>query len=139
MVGHRPAAHAACRGLGSTPQLTSSEKGVIASWIERSGDKASLKFSERTADGWSAPKTIASGAGWFLSWADAPTVMRMSNGTLVADWSVTTREEVEGYDTLMTYSKDEGRTWAAPFKPHRTSRRQSRVTTFVEMPDRGLG
>jgi hypothetical protein len=127
-------------GSSSTPQLTSSGKGLIASWIERSGDKASLKFSERTADGWSAPKTVASGAGWFLSWADAPTVMRMSNGTLVADWFVTTREEVEGYDTLMTYSKDEGRTWAAPFKPHRDkTKTQHGFTTFVEMPDKGLG
>ena len=128
------------QGQSSTPQLTSSSKGLIASWIERSGDRASLKFSERTADGWSAPKTVASGSGWFLSWADAPTVMRMSSGTLVADWFVTTREEVEGYDTLMSYSKDEGRTWAAPFKPHRDkTKTQHGFTTFVEMPDKGLG
>lgn len=127
-------------GMSSTPQLTSSGKGLIASWVEQSDDQASLKFSERTPDGWSPSKTVSSGSGWFLSWADAPSVMRMASGTLVANWFVTTREEVEGYDTLMTYSTDDGRTWAKPFKPHRDkTKTQHGFTTYVEMPDKGLG
>ena len=36
------------------PQLSVSKRGVLLSWIERSGDLATLKFSERTATGWIA-------------------------------------------------------------------------------------
>lgn len=124
----------------SIPHLSASSHGVIASWVEQDGARASLKFANRTADGWSAPTTVASGTGWFLSWADAPSVMRLSDGTLVADWFVTTREEIEAYNTLMSYSKDEGKTWAKPFLPHRDqSQTQHGFPTIVEMPDRQVG
>ena len=127
-------------GTSNTPQLTSSDKGVIASWIEQVDDKATLRFSEHTPSGWSAPKTVASGTGWFLSAADAPSVIRMSDGTLVADWFITTRIEVEGYDIHMSYSKDDGRTWAKAFKPHRDKAKiQHGFATLFEMPGKGLG
>jgi len=127
-------------GKSFTPQLTSSPAGVIASWIELSEDAATLKFAERTAGGWSPATTVASGSNWFLSPADAPTVLRLSSGTLVADWFVATREEIEAYDVLMSYSKDGGRTWARGFKPHRDkTTTQHGFATIVEMPDKGVG
>jgi hypothetical protein len=83
---------------------------------------------------------VASGGNWFLSWADAPSVQRLSNGTLVADWFVTTRAEIEAYDILMSYSTDDGRTWARPFKPHRDkTTTQHGFATLFEMPDKGVG
>jgi hypothetical protein len=42
-----------------------------------------LRFAERTATGWSEPRTVASGADWFVNWADVPSVIRLANGTLV--------------------------------------------------------
>lgn len=60
-------------GADSTqPQLTVSARGALLSWIERSGDRATLKFSERTARGWTRAMTAASGADWFVNWADVP-------------------------------------------------------------------
>ena len=68
------------------PQLTVSSRGALLSWIERTGNVATLKFAERTPSGWTPPKTVASGSDWFVNWADVPSVVRMSNGTLVAHW-----------------------------------------------------
>jgi hypothetical protein len=122
------------------PQLTSSPAGVIASWTEMAGDTATLKFSERTSSGWSPAATAASGKNWFVSPADAPSVLKLSSGTLVADWFVATRIEIEAYDTLMSYSKDGGRTWAPPFKPNRDkTTTQHGFASVVELPDKGVG
>ncbi len=125
----------------SLPQLTSSDRGVIASWIEQSGQSTTtLKFSERTAAGWSAPMTIASGNNWFLSYADPPNVLRRSDGTLVANWLVSTNPLLEGSDLNITYSKDDGKTWAKPFLPHHDGTKgQHAFPSFFEMPGNGLG
>src|SRR5690606_26782893 len=57
------------------PQLHSSRRGVILSWIEPDGPTATLKFAERTAEGWSEPRVVASGNNWFVNWADVPSVV----------------------------------------------------------------
>src|SRR6187455_559715 len=62
------------------PQLSVSPRGVLLSWIERNGDLATLKFSERTATGWSPARTVASGRDWFVNWADVPSVLRLRSG-----------------------------------------------------------
>jgi hypothetical protein len=63
------------------PQLSRSANGLLLSWIEEDGRKATLRFSERTAAGWSAPRDVASGGDWFVNWADAPPVLRLANGS----------------------------------------------------------
>ena len=128
-------------GPGSfAPQLTNSPAGVILSWIEQTGERSTLAFSERTAGTWSAPGTAAAGGGWFVSWADVPSVLRLSSGTLVSAWFVATREEIEAYDTYLSYSTDDGRSWAQPFTPHHDkTTTQHGFATLVEMPDTGLG
>src|SRR5881409_3118039 len=54
------------------PQLSALGSRVVLSWLERSGDNASLRFSDRTDTGWSEPRTVASGTNWFVNWADVP-------------------------------------------------------------------
>src|SRR5262249_19654297 len=74
-------------GASSAPQLSVSREGVpLLSWLEVADDKAVLKFAERNANGWSEPKTVASGTDWFINDSDVPSVIRMSNGTLAANW-----------------------------------------------------
>ena len=128
-------------GNSSLPQLTSSDRGVIASWIERTGQSTStLKFSERTASGWSAPVTIATGNNWFLSYADPPNVLRRGDGTLVANWLVSTNPRLEGSDLNLTYSTDNGKTWAKSFLPHHDGTQgQHAFPSFFELPNSGLG
>jgi hypothetical protein len=91
---------------------------LILSWIERAGATTTLKFAERTGSGWTVPVTAASGADWFLSYADPPAVMRLSNGTLVAQWLQHTDARIEAMDLKLSYSTDGGNTWAPSFSPH---------------------
>ena len=128
-------------GNSSLPQLTSSDRGVIASWIERTGQSTStLKFSERTASGWSAPITISTGSNWFLSYADPPNVLRRGDGTLIANWLVSTNPRLEGSDLNLTHSKDNGKTWAKSFLPHHDGTQgQHAFPSFFELPNNGLG
>ena len=102
----------------SLPQLSVSSRGVLLSWVERTGDLATLKFSERTATGWSEPRMVASGRDWFVNWADVPSVMRLPSGTVVAHWLQKSGADTYAYDVRLSYSTDEGKTWAPSFIPH---------------------
>jgi hypothetical protein len=61
-------------------------RGLLLSWVERDGQEATLRFAERTAAGWSAPRDVASGNDSFVNWADVPSVVRLASGELVAHW-----------------------------------------------------
>ena len=100
------------------PQLSVSKRGVLLSWIERSGDLATLKFSERTATGWSPARTIASGRDWFVNWADVPSALRLPSGALVAHWLQKSAASTYAYDVRLSYSLDDGKTWSPSFLPH---------------------
>jgi hypothetical protein len=124
----------------SAPQLAVSDRGVILSWIESAGTTTTLKFAEQAGSGWTTPISVVSGSDWFLSYADVPSVMRKNDGTLVAQWLRMTDPRTEGYDLLLSYSKDDGRTWAPPFTPHHDGTRfQHGFASFVELPGDGLG
>jgi len=128
-------------GTSSTePQLTASGENVILAWVERAGATSTLKFAQRTDEGWSAPLTAASGADWFLSYADPPAVMRLSNGTLVAQWLQQTDPRLEAMDLKLSYSKDEGKTWAPALTPHHDgTKTQHAFASMFEMPGSTLG
>lgn len=122
------------------PQLTSSSKGAVLSWLDQGETDTTLRFSERTSNGWSAPATVSSGKDWFVTDADVPTVLRMKDGTLVANWYPTTDESIEAYDTLLSYSRDEGKTWAKAFSPHHDrTKTQHGFISLLELADGGLG
>jgi len=126
----------------SDPQVTTSDRGVLLSWVEQApaGRTSTLKFAERGSSGWSAPVTVASGEDWFVSYADPPTVMRLSDGTLVASWLVLTDILKEATELHLSYSRDEGKTWSQSFLPHhdRTTSQHAFASLF-ELPGRALG
>ena len=100
------------------PQLSVSTRGVLLSWIERAGDLATLKFAERTASGWSAARTIASGRDWFVNWADVPSVLRLPSGAIVAHWLQKSGPSTYAYDVRLSHSTDDGKTWSGSYLPH---------------------
>jgi hypothetical protein len=100
------------------PQLSVSKRGVLASWVERAGDLATLKFAERTATGWTAARTVASGRNWFVNWADVPSILRLPSGALVAHWLQKSAASTYAYDVRLSYSTDDGQTWSPSFTPH---------------------
>lgn len=124
----------------SEPQLTGSDRGLVLSWLEQEGTTKRLRFSERTADGWTPPTTAATGEDWFLSYADVPSVMRLSTGTLVAQWLEETDALLAAYNLRLSYSNDNGRTWAPSFMPHHDGTiTQHGFASMVELPGGGLG
>ncbi|MFP5379557.1 MAG: sialidase family protein, partial [Vicinamibacteria bacterium] len=122
------------------PQLSVSERGVLLSWIERQGETAVLKFAERTATGWSTPRTIARGDDWFVNWADVPSALRLADGTLVAHWLQKSGPDTYAYDVRLSYSTDDGRTWARSFTPHHDgTQTEHGFASLFQMPGAGLG
>ena len=128
-------------GPGSAqPQLSASDRGVLLSWIEKPGTRATLKFAERTANGWSAPREVASGDDWFVNWADVPSVVRLADGTLAAHWLQKSGPDTYAYDVRLSYSKDEGRTWSPSFTPHHDgTQTEHGFASLFQMPGAGLG
>jgi hypothetical protein len=124
----------------SLPRLIATDAGVILSWVERAGPKTTLKFAERTTSTWGAPITVASGNDWFVSYADPPSVLRLSSGTLVAQWEQQTDPRIEAMDLRMSYSTDGGRTWVPSFTPHHDgTMTQHAFPSLFELPGHALG
>lgn len=122
------------------PQLTTSPRGVLLSWIERAGPRATLRFAERTPGGWSPARTVASGDDWFVNWADVPSVLRLDDGTLAAHWLQKSGDATYAYDVRLSYSTDDGRTWAAAFSPHHDgTQREHGFASLFQLPGQGLG
>lgn len=121
-------------------QLTSSDKGVLASWIEYVDDKATLKFSEYSSSGWSPATVVAAGGDWFVTEADTPAVLRLSSGALAANWLQSTDPDVEASNLQLAYSTTDGKTWSKPFLPHHDgTKTQHAFAALFETPSRGLG
>lgn len=100
------------------PQLNVQGDRLLLSWMERTNRRATLKFADRTASGWSEPRVVASGDDWVVNWADVPSVVRLADGSLAAHWLQERRAGTEAYDVRLAFSSDEGRTWSAPTSPH---------------------
>ena len=121
------------------PQLTVSKRGVLMSWIERTGPQATLKFAERTKDGWTSPRVVASGSDWFVNWADVPSVLRMDDGTLVGHWLQKSGKDTYAYDVRLSRSTDDGKTWSPSFIPHSDgTQTEHGFASLFQMPT-GLG
>jgi hypothetical protein len=122
------------------PQLTSSGRGLLLSWIERDGPKATLRFAEKTSSGWTPARTVASGSDWFVNWADVPSVVRLANGTVVGHWLQKSGSDTYAYDVRLAYSKDDGKTWSPSFTPHSDgTKTEHGFASLFEMPGASLG
>jgi hypothetical protein len=122
------------------PQMTVSPRGILLSWIEQANGAASLRFAERSADGWTPARTAASGTDWFVNWADVPSVLRLDNGTLAAHWLQKSGADTYAYDVRLAYSKDDGRSWSPSFTPHHDgTKTEHGFASLFQMPGAGLG
>jgi len=101
----------------SVPQMTVAGGRVVLSWVEREGTKSTLKFSERTATGWSAPAVVVASDKLMVNSADVPSVRAMPDG-FAADWMMESGPDPEAYDLRVAFSAD-GKTWTMPVAPNR--------------------
>jgi hypothetical protein len=102
------------------PDLFATADGrVILSWVEKVREKRyALRFAARDAAGWSEARTVAEGENWFVNWADFPSVIQLSDGSLAAHWLVKSGPGTYAYDVNISRSKDGGKTWGKPVVPH---------------------
>jgi hypothetical protein len=122
------------------PQLSVHGNRLVISWIERAGETATLRFAERTADGWTAARTAASGSNWFVNWADVPSVIPLQNGDLAAHWLQKSGSSTYAYDVRLSFSKDGGRTWTPSVTPHHDgTKTEHGFASLFQMPGAGLG
>jgi hypothetical protein len=108
------------------PELSVGASGrVLLSWVERTGERRyALRFASREATGWSEARTVSEGENWFVNWADFPSVVELSDGSLAAHWLVKSGSGTYAYDVNVSRSADGGRTWGPPVVPH-TDRTQT--------------
>ena len=122
------------------PQLAAEGDRLLVSWIERSGDRATLKFADRTTTGWSEPRTVVTGADFFVNWADVPSVVRLADGSLAAHWLQKSAASTYAYDVRLVFSVDDGRTWSAPASPHHDGTQSEHgFASLFQVPRAGLG
>ena len=88
----------------------------LLSWTEPTTDSAdALRYAVWEGMGWSAPRTAATGADWFVNWADTPGVIAAGDGRLVAHWLAMHPggESPYAYDVQISTSAGES-DWADP-------------------------
>src|SRR5262245_828701 len=122
------------------PQLSSIGDRVVLSWIERAGENATLRFADRTDSGWSEPRSVASGADWFVNWADVPSVIPLQHESMAAHWLEKSASSTYAYDLRIAFSRDRGRTWSSAITPHHDgTRTEHGFASLFPMPGQGLG
>ncbi len=125
-------------GLGSAePHLAGSGDGVYLSWLEKmpSGGYA-LKLSRWDGERWSERHTVHASERIFSNWADFPSIMVLSDGSLVAHWLEKAGGSYE-YDVWIAQSRDGGKSWSKPERPHRDGTLSEHG--FVSLVNRGSG
>ena len=122
------------------PQLSAQGNRVVLSWVERAGDSATLRLSERTDAGWSDARTVASGTNWFVNWADVPSVIPLPHESMAAHWLQKSASSTYAYDVRLAFSRDRGQTWPPSVTPHHDgTRTEHGFASLFPMPGQGLG
>lgn len=121
-------------GVGSgEPYLSSSEDGVVMSWLQRSAQGGHDVLVARLGpEGWSPARVVAHGDDFFVNWADFPSVVGGGDGSLWVHWLQRTPGPGLAYDIRVARSTDGGDSWSEPWTPHedRTPTEHGFVTLF---------
>src|SRR5688572_30667358 len=83
-----PVSVATPAGTGAAhPFLTTRTDGaLLMSWTEPAGDKHAVKFASFANGKWSAPRTVVERDDLFVNWADFPSIVSGSEGSLIVHW-----------------------------------------------------
>ncbi|MDW3192808.1 MAG: exo-alpha-sialidase [Cytophagales bacterium] len=103
-------------GNNGLPYLETGLDGVLrCSWVETSGDTATLKFSTFQNEQWTTPEKVASGTNWFVNWADYPKISASEN-VMIAHYLQKSAPDTYAYDVKVKVRNSSG--WSEPFKVH---------------------
>jgi hypothetical protein len=106
-------------GAGSAlPHVADAGAQAILSWVEPADSGHMLRFARWDGAQWSEPRTVAQGTGWFVNWADFPSVVPLDDRQLAAHWLQRSAEGTYAYDVVVSQSQDGGATWSPGVRPH---------------------
>ena len=98
------------------PFLAPDGAGVWMSWLEPA--QGGYRLAASRFDGsWTDPVTVAEGDGFFVNWADFPSI-RMAGERMVAHWLWRRGPATYDYGVRLAWSEDGGATWSPPWTPH---------------------
>lgn len=129
-------------GDSREPELTPTQDGsVILSWVERLDEKRhALKAAAIGPHGSMGAFTVAEGDNWFVNWADFPSVIALTDGTMAAHWLVKSGVGTYAYDVNISISKDGGNSWTKPLVPHRdNTQTEHGFVSLIPLADGRLG
>lgn len=108
----------------------------LLSWIEKDKDGSyTLKYAVRHGAAWSETRTVAAGRHFFRHPAEVPEVITLADGTFIAHWIETTKEESEAEFAYVSASHD-GVKWTTPIMAHKDrSRVQHGLASIVASGD----
>ena len=97
-------------GDSREPELTATPDGrVVLSWVEKTGAKRyALRAVVLERHVWGGTLTVAEGDNWFVNWADFPSVIGLTDGTLAAHWLVRSGSATYAYDVNIARSESRG-------------------------------
>lgn len=107
-------------GAGSAQQRLSvgGAGDVVMSWFEPGEENYSLKYAVLGENGWGAPTTVVSDSELFVSWADTPSVVQITEDEWAAHWGVFQADSYFAFDAVVSFSSDGGTTWQEPSVLH---------------------
>ncbi len=115
----RPVESPAAAGSLSPHLAVTMDGRAVMSWLEpTAGDAHAVKYALLDGGRWSEPKVVAESDGWFVNWADFPSVVPVTDDHWVAHWLVKRPGGTYSYDIAMSISGDGGTRWPAPLTPH---------------------
>ncbi len=101
------------------PNLATGPNGeLVLSWQEPAGGSTALRFATLAGDSWSQPRTVATGANWFVNWADFPSVVPVADDFWAAHWLEKRPGGTYAYDIAVAVSQDAGTSWTSAITPH---------------------
>lgn len=123
------------------PNLVSHEGGAYLSWLRELPDGGhALEWSRWDGESWSTPGVVHTSTDMFANWADFPSLLALSDGTLVAHWLQKSGDGVYDYDVWTRISQDGGASWSTPARPYRdTSLGEHGFVSLVKLGESRFG
>jgi hypothetical protein len=95
----------------------------VLSWVEELESDGAPRVAELWSaswDGtsWTASTRVASGANWFVNWADFPALSKLDERNSLAHFLERSAEGRYDYAVQIVQSSDGGRSWGAPQRLH---------------------
>ncbi len=108
------------------PQLqVAGDSAVWLSWVAPTDSGHALRYAALADEAWSPTRTVATGADWFVNWADLPSVVPLPEGRAAAHFLQNNHRKMDdrvllAYDVRVTQRSAAG-DWSAPATLHNDS------------------